>query len=243
MPVPAATFCPEVSIPGRFPIPLPSSDCCCSEPLQRSRFTSHKSVWRWKGSGGVPGKGRERRLSLPLPQTLSRCPGQAAAGPPVVTQPPASPSACPVSLERCPKWIKEPPRENEPAAIPQPASRQWGPHRCQTRHRDHGPACGDPERWGHSHHSGTRAELSPLCSSSGSASPKAPAAPFQGSAQCLLTDPHCRLRAPPSCPDPKHGHDHEGFGRGHEQSTLSPTAPAWEGCSSLHLLFSFPPAS
>lgn len=128
MPVPAATFCPEVSIPGRFPIPLPSSDCCCSEPLQRSRFTSHKSVWRRKGSGGTPGKGRERRLSLPLPQTLSRCPGQAAAGPPVVTRPLASPSACPVLLERCPKWIEEPPRENEPAAIPQPANRQWGAH-------------------------------------------------------------------------------------------------------------------
>lgn len=51
----AATSCPAVSIPRRFPVPLPSSDCCCSEPLQRSRFTSHKSVWR--------GKGREQRCA------------------------------------------------------------------------------------------------------------------------------------------------------------------------------------
>lgn len=75
LPVRAATSCPEVSIPGRFPVPLPSSDCCCSEPLQRSRFTSHKSVWRRKGSRGIPGEGRERCLSLLLLQTLSQHPG------------------------------------------------------------------------------------------------------------------------------------------------------------------------
>lgn len=139
-PVRAAVSCPEVSIRGRFPIPLPSSDCCCgSEPLQRSRFTSHKSVWRRKGSGGVPGEGRERCLSLPLPQTLSHRPGQAAAGLPAVTWPLASPSTRPVWLERCPKWIKEPPRENKPAAIPQPTSRQWGVHRTGLPDEAQGP--------------------------------------------------------------------------------------------------------
>lgn len=58
----AATSCPEVPSPGRFPVPLPTSSCCCSEPLRRSRFTSHKSVWRGNGSGSsvVPGEGRER---------------------------------------------------------------------------------------------------------------------------------------------------------------------------------------
>lgn len=62
----AATSCPEVPSSGRFPVPVPTSSCCCSEPLQRSRFTSHKSVWRGNGSGSsaVPGEGREPRLSL-----------------------------------------------------------------------------------------------------------------------------------------------------------------------------------
>lgn len=74
---------------------------------------------------------------------------------------------------------------------------------CQMRHRDRGPVCGDPERWGHSGCLGSRAELSPLCSGSGSASLKAPTALFQGSAQRLLTDPRCRLQGPPSAWDPQ----------------------------------------
>lgn len=72
----AATSCPEVPSHRRFPVPLPTSSCFCSEPLQHSRFTSHKSVWRGNGSRSsvVPGEGRERPLSLPLQQTLShRC--------------------------------------------------------------------------------------------------------------------------------------------------------------------------
>lgn len=173
----AATSCPEVSVPVRFPIPLPGSDGCCSEPLQRSRFTSHKSVWRRKG--------RERRLSLLLPQTLSHHPGQAATGPP---------PACPVWLERCPKWIKEPPRENEPLAIPQPARRQQVVHRTGLPDEPQGAQTGSwgPRKMGYSGHLGTRAKLSPLCSSSDSAAPKAPAAPFQGAiphAQHIVCSP------------------------------------------------------
>lgn len=50
----------------------------------------------------MPAEERERCLSLLLLlQTLSQRRGQAAAGPPVVTQPLASPSTRPVWMERC----------------------------------------------------------------------------------------------------------------------------------------------
>lgn len=114
----AATSCPEVPSPGRFPVPVPTSSCCCSEPLQRSRFTSYKSVWRGNGSGSsvVPGEGRQWRLSLL--QTLSHRYWSPCAD---RTWPPA-----PAWLDRCPKWIKEP---WKPAGSDSPAA--VGCHRGQ----------------------------------------------------------------------------------------------------------------
>lgn len=92
----AATSCPEVPSPGRFLVPLPTSSCCCSEPLQRSRFTSHKSVWRGNGIGS----------SVCLVKGGSRdCPCPTASGVPAVTRTWPPP---PAWLARCPKWIREP---------------------------------------------------------------------------------------------------------------------------------------
>lgn len=99
------------------------------------------------------------------------------------------------------------------------------------------------ERWGHRGRSGTRAELSPLCLSWGSAGPKVPAAPFQGVVSCAQHSV-CSLTHAVSC--------------GHPCSACTPALPQLqqlqpcagadsaepqEGCSSPRSLFSFPPAS
>lgn len=97
-----------------------------------------------EGKGAVACRARggsdvcPRRCCKPCPTA----PGQAAAGLPAVTQSLASPSACPGWLERCPKWINEPPRENEPTAIPQPASRRWDVHRTGLPDGARGPWTG-----------------------------------------------------------------------------------------------------
>lgn len=187
----AATSCPEVSVPVRFPVPLPGSDGCCSEPLQRSRFTSHKSVWRRKG--------RERRLSLPLPQTLSHHPGQAATG---VSPPPP----CPVWLERCPKWIEEPPRENEPLVIPQPASRRQVVHRVGLPDEPQGPRTSSwgPRKMGAQWPFGDQSQALPSLLQLRFSCPEGSCSPISRchsprSAHRLLTDP---CRRPPSARTP-----------------------------------------